>query len=585
MLSRQRNYRFHTPLLLCLILLLAPLAIAQPDGPEAGDNLLVNPGFEAPYIEVGEEDLVAEGWSEWSALPLASRPLFTQVSADDNPDRVLEGESAQVMISFLSTHAAGVYQTVSELEPGTALQFSVNAYVWSTRDTSNPDLSVDPGDVIVQVGIDPTGDIDPDSIAIVWSDPVSLYDSYNPYTVIAIAQSDTVTVFVRSIAQLARLQTEVYLDAAALVAVDLDALEFPPEATPETEATTEAQPPAPVEPVVTDEPTAELIATDAPPEVVPLPDEPPTQAPPVDEAPTADPATEGLIQTATAAQQTLEAVLTALPTEGATATPAVIIVTTTPEPTQPPAPDTTVTDAEEVTEGVAVDAVPESTLIALATSGQQTLEAVLTPGIAGTQAVEEVVAQIPSATPTVDVPGILAQYPFAISYTVQAGDTVANLAQAYGSRVDDILAVNELDARGFIVPGQVLTIPARTQPTPVPLPAETEVYVIRPGDTLSGLAQRYGTSVAVLARLNGIVNTNSLSVGQVIRVPRDGSPLVTATPPPTATPAFRTTYVVQPGDTLFAIALRFNVTVQQLAEVNNIRNINRINRGQVLIIP
>ena len=88
---------------------------------------------------------------------------------------------------------------VTAVTPGTNYRFQVYAYVWSTA-LDNVDLSENPGGVIVQVGIDPTGGTNPESTAIVWSDAGSpQYDAYFPYEVSAPVQGSAVSVFVRSI--------------------------------------------------------------------------------------------------------------------------------------------------------------------------------------------------------------------------------------------------------------------------------------------------------------------------------------------------------------------------------------------------
>jgi len=110
------------------------------------------------------------------------------------------------------------------------------------------------------------------------------------------------------------------------------------------------------------------------------------------------------------------------------------------------------------------------------------------------------------------------------------------------------------------------------------------VYVVQPNDTLSQIARRFNTTVTTLAQLNGIVNINSIRVGQRLQLPTSGGgiPVPNASPTPATTPV---TYVVQPGDSLYKIALQYRVSIQRLAEANQITNPNRIFYGQVLIIP
>jgi len=120
-------------------------------------------------------------------------------------------------------------------------------------------------------------------------------------------------------------------------------------------------------------------------------------------------------------------------------------------------------------------------------------------------------------------------------------------------------------------------------------------YVVQQGDNLFRISLKFNTTVAALQQANGITNVNLIYVGQVIRIPTGGTP-ITATPvpgQPTAVPtvvaspppATGTTYTVQPGDSLYRIATRFNVTAQAIVAANGIANPNLIYVGQVLRIP
>src|SRR6185295_3210272 len=181
-------------------------------------------------------------------------------------------------------------------------------------------------------------------------------------------------------------------------------------------------------------------------------------------------------------------------------------------------------------------------------------------------------------------------FPGRIVHIVRAGDTVGNLATLYGSNIDAIIAANNLPDSALIKVGQGLVIPvhllspATSTPTPTPLvpatatgggapPPAGNIYIIQRGDTLSRIAARFNTTTATLAQLNGITNPNTIYAGQRLTIPvagQDGS-VGTAQPPPatpTPAPAENKTYVVQPGDTLFKIAVRNRVTVSALAQAN-----------------
>lgn len=125
---------------------------------------------------------------------------------------------------------------------------------------------------------------------------------------------------------------------------------------------------------------------------------------------------------------------------------------------------------------------------------------------------------------------------------------------------------------------QSTTVPAAT-PTSTSSPAtggET-TYTVQPGDTLFRIALAYGLSWETVAQYNGITNPNAIYVGQVIKIPATGA---AATPAPTAK-----TYVVQPGDNLFRIALAYGYSYLTVAEYNGISWPYWVYPGQVIRFP
>jgi putative chitinase len=105
--------------------------------------------------------------------------------------------------------------------------------------------------------------------------------------------------------------------------------------------------------------------------------------------------------------------------------------------------------------------------------------------------------------------------------------------------------------------------------------------VVQPGDNLFRIALRHGTSVEAIAQANGIANVSQIYVGQELTIPPGGQPGGQPTQPSPG----GTTYVVQPGDNLFRIALRYNMSHLVLAEYNGIANPSNIYVGQVIRIP
>ena len=97
-------------------------------------------------------------------------------------------------------------------------------------------------------------------------------------------------------------------------------------------------------------------------------------------------------------------------------------------------------------------------------------------------------------------------------------------------------------------------------------------YVIQPGDTLSGIAQRYGTTVSALSSLNGISNPDLIYAGNTIRVPENGG----------SGGSGAQYYTIRPGDTLSGIAVKFGTTVNALSALNGISNPDLIYAGNTI---
>ena len=123
----------------------------------------------------------------------------------------------------------------------------------------------------------------------------------------------------------------------------------------------------------------------------------------------------------------------------------------------------------------------------------------------------------------------------------------------------------------------------------VPLPDNTNkpsaggttTITIQRGQTLSGIALEYNTTVQILVELNNIANPNLIYAGSTLIVPSGETPIDTDG----KSTSGQTIYVVQRGDTLNKIAAEFGTTARAIAVENNIRNINLIYVGQRLIIP
>jgi LysM repeat protein len=146
---------------------------------------------------------------------------------------------------------------------------------------------------------------------------------------------------------------------------------------------------------------------------------------------------------------------------------------------------------------------------------------------------------IPGAAQSPAVPtaptAIAAQTNIGGSYTVQRGDTLTRIALRHGVTVGALMQVNGLANPNTIFAGQRLVIPGSGLSLPGPgseasasgssAPGTGATYVVQRGDTLSKIAQRFGTTVMALARLNGIANPSAIYAGQVLRLTEAAPPV------------------------------------------------------------
>jgi LysM repeat protein len=110
-------------------------------------------------------------------------------------------------------------------------------------------------------------------------------------------------------------------------------------------------------------------------------------------------------------------------------------------------------------------------------------------------------------------------------------------------------------------------------------------YKVRWGDTLSGIAARFNTSVEAIVQQNQIEDPNLIFAGQDLEIPAAGETPTPAPPPDTPPSGESGSYTVKAGDTLTQIARRFGTTVSAISQANGLWNPNYISIGQVLVIP
>lgn len=172
------------------------------------------------------------------------------------------------------------------------------------------------------------------------------------------------------------------------------------------------------------------------------------------------------------------------------------------------------------------------------------------------------------------------------SYTVKSGDTLSGIASQYNTTVNQIVSLNQLSNPNLIYVGQVLKL-KNSQTTNSSSSSSTAAttagtYTVKAGDTLSAIASRYSTSSSTLASLNSLSNPNLIYVGQVLKVSSNASTSSSTSSSANSTVTTAASYTVKSGDTLSAIAAKYGTTYQALASANSISNPNDIYVGQVI---
>jgi len=243
-----------------------------------------------------------------------------------------------------------------------------------------------------------------------------------------------------------------------------------------------------------------------------------------------------------------------------------------------------------------------------------------------------------------EMPPVIAPVMTTTAYSVQKGDTITGIAVRYGLRWQDVVAVNPGISPNKLQVGQVIQLPGQvnlSRPTavaprpvaPAPTRAET-VYVVKNGDTLSGIAQKHGVKTAAILEANDLKDANKIVVGQKLKIPgavkstatvapitrttapridppkpkpAEKDPVVTPVPAkadtetvtslldkpadtnnvnvtPASAPTTGKTHTVKIGEDIYTVAVRWGVSPSDLRALNNLTSAD-LQEGQVIIIP
>jgi len=154
-------------------------------------------------------------------------------------------------------------------------------------------------------------------------------------------------------------------------------------------------------------------------------------------------------------------------------------------------------------------------------------------------------------------------------YIVKQGDTLYKVAQLYNINISDLINYNKLNSTTLSV-GQRLLIPEVTNE----IDDVYDIYTVKSGDTLYSISREFNTTPQELRVINNL-GSNLLSIGEQIKVPRNENQEIQTE---------FVEYTVEPGDTLYNIAIKFDSNVKDIMEYNNLSS-NLLSVGQIIRIP
>ena len=155
---------------------------------------------------------------------------------------------------------------------------------------------------------------------------------------------------------------------------------------------------------------------------------------------------------------------------------------------------------------------------------------------------------------------------------IQRGDTLSEIAIMYNTTVARLVELNSIANPNLIFAGETLLVPTSSK-TQV---SDNEIYIVKRGDTLTSIAQKFGVSINSIISVNNISNPNLIFVGQRLKIPRNSIEITNDTS--------HLLYRVRRGDTLYAISRRYNTSIANIVRLNRIANPNLIFPGELLRI-
>ncbi len=168
----------------------------------------------------------------------------------------------------------------------------------------------------------------------------------------------------------------------------------------------------------------------------------------------------------------------------------------------------------------------------------------------------------------------------ATEHVVRSGETLSEIAERYKVSLQRLMQLNGLQDADLVETGTRLKLPGGAAPSGGGTASGRASYIVKPGDTLSEIAERSGISVQRLMQLNGLQDADRVETGQRLVVP--GGPAATAAT--TTSDKTARQHLVKPGETLSGIADRYAIPISRLISLNQLKEPDNLQAGTRLTL-
>ncbi len=174
----------------------------------------------------------------------------------------------------------------------------------------------------------------------------------------------------------------------------------------------------------------------------------------------------------------------------------------------------------------------------------------------------------------------------AASITVKPGDTISDLAERYGVSVNSLMRMNGIRNSNHVEAGQTLRLPSGARGV---VSAGSGRHTVRLGDTLGDIAGRYRVRERDLITINSLQSADHIEIGQTLKLPTTAvlpkpKPVAKAKPTPIKANPNATSHTIARGQTLTQIALAYEIPVASLIDLNTISDPDKIKVGTKLML-